>query len=62
LRVWIAHVAILADADGLVPGGVANRVHATLLLSAGILTGAAGLVAIFVVGAIIVTRAFHYSS
>jgi len=61
LRIWIAHVAILADADRLVPGGIAYRVHTTLLLPAGVLAGAAGLVAIFIVGAVIVTRAFYDS-
>lgn len=60
LSVWVAQIAILAYADGLVSGSVANRVHAALLLPAGVLTRAAGLVAVFVIGTVVITRAFYH--
>lgn len=61
LRVRIAQVAADADAHSLMPGGVTERVHAAHLLLARILTGPGGLLAVFVVGAVVVASAFDHT-
>lgn len=62
LGVWIAQVAINADADSLVSSSIAKCVHATLLLLAGILASMGDFITISVIGAIIITFALDYTN
>lgn len=62
LRVRIAQVAIDADTDSLMFSGIAKRMHAAVLIFAGILTSPSSLLAISVIGAILVTSAFYYTN
>lgn len=62
LGVWIAQITVDADADSLVSSSVAERVHATLLLLAGILTSMGDFIAVSVVGTIVITSAFDYTN
>lgn len=61
LGVWVAKVAIDADADSLMSGSIAKRMQATLLLLTRILASMGDFITVSVVGAIVVMSAFNHN-